>query len=190
MKLRIIFFSIILLILNTGSFSYAKIETNIVVKIENEIITNYEIKNSILSSIILAKQEINQSNINSIKKNSLNTLIQMKLKKIELSKLDIKLEQSRINNYIESISSRKVEILKNDFKNNNADFDLFLETIKIELMWQRFIYDNYSRKININEKTINDELKQLINNQKNINEIELYEIEVEINNNQQVDQQI
>jgi parvulin-like peptidyl-prolyl isomerase len=190
MKLRIIFFSIILLILNTGSFSYAKIETNIVVKIQNEIITNYEIKNSILSSIILAKQEINQSNINSIKKNSLNTLIQMKLKKIELSKLDIKLEQSRINNYIESISSRKVEILKNDFKNNNADFDLFLETIKIELMWQRFIYDNYSRKININEKTINDELKQLINNQKNINEIELYEIEVEINNNQQVDQQI
>ena len=37
MKLRIIFFSIILLILNTGSFSYAKIETNIVVKIENDI---------------------------------------------------------------------------------------------------------------------------------------------------------
>ena len=45
----------------------AKFKNNIIVKIENEIITNFEIKNKILSTLILSNQEINQKNINSIK---------------------------------------------------------------------------------------------------------------------------
>ena len=42
------------------NIAYSKIENNIVVKIENEIITNFEIKNKILSSLIISNQEINQ----------------------------------------------------------------------------------------------------------------------------------
>ena len=38
----------------------------IVVKVENEIITNYEIKNKIISSLIVSGQEINQVNIDLI----------------------------------------------------------------------------------------------------------------------------
>ena len=53
------------------NIAYSKIENNIVVKIENEIITNFEIKNKILSSLIISNQEINQKNINEIKKSSL-----------------------------------------------------------------------------------------------------------------------
>ena len=43
--------------------SMAKIENKIVLKVENEIISNYEVKNKILSSLILNNQEINQKNI-------------------------------------------------------------------------------------------------------------------------------
>ena len=55
----------------------AKIENNIVLKVENEIITNYEIKNKILSSLILSGQEINQENIDRYKKSTLENLIQL-----------------------------------------------------------------------------------------------------------------
>ena len=58
-------FFFIFLLLNTNSFS--SIKNNIVVKIENEIITNFEIKNRILGTLIINNQEINQQNINLLK---------------------------------------------------------------------------------------------------------------------------
>ena len=59
----------------------AKIKNKIVVKIENQIITNYEIKNKILVSLILDNKEINQENINNLKNQTLESLILLKLKK-------------------------------------------------------------------------------------------------------------
>ena len=41
--------------------------TKIIVKIENELITSYDIKSKILGTLI-SKKEINQTNINSLKK--------------------------------------------------------------------------------------------------------------------------
>ena len=68
----------------------AKIENKIVIKVENEIITNFEIKNKIISSLILTGEEINQENINKYKKQIINTLIDNKLKKIEVTRFKIK----------------------------------------------------------------------------------------------------
>ena len=51
--------------------SYSKINNLISVKIGNKIITNYELKNKILTTLILSDQEINQSNINKLKSQSL-----------------------------------------------------------------------------------------------------------------------
>ena len=72
---------IIILITTLPEVTKAKIKNEIVVRVENKIITDYEIKNKIISSIIVANKEINQENINSIKSQSLETLIQLKLKK-------------------------------------------------------------------------------------------------------------
>ena len=82
MKIKYITISIILLFLFLNESSNAKFKNNIIVKIENEIITNFEIKNKILSTLILSNQEINQKNINNIKSKALDSLIQLKLKKI------------------------------------------------------------------------------------------------------------
>ena len=89
MKKNFITISIIFVFLLLNKSVYAKFENNIIVKIENEIITNFEIKNKILSTLILSNQEINQKNINSIKGKALDSLIQLKLKNIELSRYNI-----------------------------------------------------------------------------------------------------
>ena len=77
-KKKVIFIFILLLISGTSN---AKIKNNIILKVENEIITNYDIKNKILRTLILSGQEINQKNINFLKEQSLNDLIFQKLKK-------------------------------------------------------------------------------------------------------------
>ena len=60
-----------------NSYSYAKIQNKIILKVENEIITNYEIKNKILRSLILSGEEISQENINRYKNQALESLIQL-----------------------------------------------------------------------------------------------------------------
>ena len=43
---------------------FANLDNTIVVKIDDQIITSFEIKNKILTNLILSNQEINQENIN------------------------------------------------------------------------------------------------------------------------------
>ena len=161
----------------------AKIENNIVLKIENEIISNYEVKNKILSSLVLNGQEINQKNINNAKKQALDALILFKLKKIELSKYNFKNDPKQISDYLNLISSNDIEKFKEKFKRNNLDYELFLEEIETQFKWQKFIYQVYSNKIEIDENSINLEVKNLAKNQKKIEEFRISEIEVILNNN-------
>ena len=104
---KIVFFYFIFL------FAQANAITNkILLKVENEIITNYEVKNKILTSLVLAGDEITQEKINKLKKKALESLIENKLKIIELEKFKIKKDTSKINSYLNSISGNNVLALE------------------------------------------------------------------------------
>lgn len=183
MKKKIIFIIYLLLISNTSN-TFAKAQSNIVVKVENEIITNYDIKNKILSSLFLANLPINQENINKIKKNALESCIQNKLKKIELSRFDIKSEMSQVNNYIRSITSRDLASLKNEFFKNDIDFELFLDEVETQLKWQRLIFNIYSKKINLDEELIDKEISKIVKENSVLKEYKLAEIVIPKNDNE------
>ncbi len=173
-----------------SKIAYANYETSIVVKVDNEIITNFEIKNKILSSLLLSGKEINQKNINGLKKKSLDELIQTKIKIIELSKYNISIDRLQMDQYLKSISSNNIQNLKDKFKNSNLDFALFEKYIETELMWQKYIYQIYSKKIDIDTNQVKDELKELTKKNQNILEYNLSEIEVAINNNEDIKKKI
>ena len=164
------------------NIAYSKIENNIVVKIENEIITNFEIKNKILSSLIISNQEINQKNINEIKKSSLEVLVNYKLKKIELSKYNFSDNIKQLDSYLNSISSNNIESLKEKFLINNLDFNLFLDEVKTELKWKKLIFNVFKDKIEINENNINQEIKEFIERNSEVEEYNVSEIEIFSNN--------
>ena len=107
-------------------------------------------------------------------------MIQNKLKKIELSKTNIETTSGQIENYIKSISQNNLSLLKEKFK-NNIDFRLFKEEIETQLRWQKFIYQIYSNKIEIDEKSIIYEVNEVLKNQSNVEEFRLSEIEILIN---------
>ena len=172
------FFLTFVVFLSLSKISTANIKNNIIIKVENEIITNYEIKNKILTSLVLANKEINQQNINSLKSQSLEALIQFKLKKIELSKFNLNNDPIRTKDYLNKISSNNIENLKDKFKKNNLNYDLFLDEINTQLKWQGYIFKIYSNKIEIDESIISNELNDIIKNESSIEEYELSEIEI------------
>ena len=186
---RIIFLVKILIILFSSNL-FAKVENKIVITVEDEIITSYEVKNKVLTSLFLAKQDINQTKVDQFKKQSIELLIQEKLKITELKKLDIKADNLRINTYLNSISSNNIKSLKNSFKKNNLDFDLFKKGIETQFMWQEFIYIRYKDKINIDEEIINKELNKSLNSKKNIKEVKLSEIEIGIDENLTIEKEV
>ena len=181
MTKKILFFFLIIILLNFQNI-FAKVENNIVLKVENEIITNFEIKNKIIATLILANQEVNQSNINKLKKQAVDYLIKQKLKKIELSKYNLKVDQKKITKYLNSISLNNINGLKEKFSNSGIDFQLFYEELEIDFLWQKYIYQVYSKKIEIDEKNINQELENLLQNQTDIEQFRISEIEISLNN--------
>ena len=74
----------------------ANLNNSIIVKVDKKIITNFEIKNKILRTLIISGNEVNQTNINNLKKTSLDSLINLKLKEIELANFDLKIEKKRV----------------------------------------------------------------------------------------------
>ena len=163
------------------NFSFLKgIETKIIVMVNNEPVTSYELKNKILTTLILSNQVINQEIIDQSKNAAINSLINMKLKKFEIEKYKIKPDLNNINSYLKKISSNDIESLKKKFIDNSIDYQIFLNEIEVELAWQKLIYTRYSKKVKIEDNLINNELQKLLNKKEKQSEYKLSEIQIEI----------
>ena len=71
----------ILYFLTQFSYLHSAIQENIVAKVENQIISSYELKNKIKTILFLSNQQLNQNNINLTKNEAMRALINFKSKK-------------------------------------------------------------------------------------------------------------
>ena len=133
MKIKKIFI-LILIFFNFFEISvFADKKTEIVVRVENELITNYDIKSKIISLLILSNKEMNQENINGLKRISLENLIQSRLKKVELKNFNFKTNAEQLNSYLMSISANDIDKLKKRLIGNGVDYDAFINEIDVKL---------------------------------------------------------
>lgn len=161
--------------------SFSSFSNKIVVNVEDQIISSYELKNKIKTMLILNKQELNQTNIDQTKNQALQNLINLKLKKTEVIKYSISPMKGTVNNYLKNVSTSyntDLEGFKKIFLEKNLDFDLYLNDIKTELAWQNLIFQIYKSKVTLDEKEIDKELNQIVLQQKNVLEYNLGEITV------------
>ncbi len=176
---KVFFLFLIYFIIVTESFS--SFSNKIVVNVEDQIISSYELKNKIKTMLILNKQELNQTNIDQTKNQALQNLINLKLKKTEVIKYSISPMKETVNNYLKNVSTSyntDLEGFKKIFLERNLDFDLYLNDIKTELAWQNLIFQIYKSKVTLDEKEIDKELNQIVLQQKNVLEYNLGEITV------------
>lgn len=166
----------------------ANIDNKIIAKIGDEIITGFDIENKIKTNLFLSGQEINQVNVNKIKTETINSLINLKLKSNEVKKHNIPTNTQAINQYINNITKNlnltKIDLIKR-FEINNIDYEQFLKDIEVEFLWQRLVARTYLDKIKVDNNQIELELKEIIekeNKKKSIEEINLSEIEVIVKN--------
>ena len=159
---------IIFFIFTTSSLS---IENKIIVKVDNEIITNLDIEDEIryLKALNPKIKELNKKRLELISKNS---LIKEKVKKIEILKYtnDLELNKTFLEKLIRDRYSRLNLKSKKEFFNYLKNYDLDLDSIEkkisIEGLWNQLIYQKYYSKIKINKKRLEKEVENFFN-QKN-----------------------
>ena len=177
---------IIILLFQTDLHSY---ENKIIFKIDNEIITNLDLENEIiyLTALNPNLKKLDKAELIQISQKS---LIQEKIKKIEIQKnfKSPKISEEFLKQLLKNIYSRiGIESLDN-FKKylslNQIDYDEVLQKIEIEALWNELIIVKFSKKIKIDQKQLEKEIKKNINN-----EIKTYlmsEIFFEIKNDETV----
>ncbi len=153
-------------------------ENKIIVTVENEFISSYELKNKIRTLLVLSGQEINQENIDNIKNISLNQLIDLKIKKKELKKYNFQEDKKSLNEQLSRISRNNISDFKKRFINNNLNYELFLEELETEIDWQKLIYILYNKKVQISEEEIEQDMTKILSEKQEIEEFRLSEIEI------------
>ena len=165
------------------------IETRIIHNIQNEIITNIDIKNEFKYLVALnnSLKELDKEKILNI---SSESIIRQKIKKIEVSKnfKEIKLDEQYYDILLKSIYSRlKLETI-DEFKIYLENYDLTIEDIKqkitIDALWNELIIQKYKSKITINESEIK---KKILKNTKvQFKEYQLSEIIFEVTSKDEI----
>ena len=166
------FLLVLLISFNLVTNVYSK-SIEILVKVQNEIITNIDLENEIKYLLFMNPKlsELQNTRIKRIAKDSLITEI---IKKNELKKfydfsktnelINI-IEKKFLNSYKINSRSEFIEILKD----NNLDYEIVKQKIFIEGLWNQFIYNKFSTNIKINEQYLRKNiLVQFKNKKKNM----------------------
>jgi peptidyl-prolyl cis-trans isomerase SurA len=160
---KILSYFLILFFMFLANSSIAKKTSKIIIKINNEIVTNSDILNE-KKYLLLINQDlknIEDNKLNSIAKNS---LIREKIKFLELQKF---YDFTKDSQYVEKIYEEFYLKLK---INDRAEFEKLLIDInftpkeiktklEIETLWNELIFTKYKDKIEINNKKLKERLK-------------------------------
>ena len=163
------------------------IEVKILVKIDNDIITNIDVQNEYNYLIALNKnlQKFEMMKVMDFAKES---LIKEKVKEKEIIKYyDFEKKNKDVVNMIKNIYLNLGLNSQNEFeeylKQFNLEFNDVYRKIKIETIWNQFIYNKFREKLIINENEIKNRILQ---NQEDIESLLLYELVFDFNNKNEI----
>ena len=168
-QIRLIFIKLFLIFF-FNNIANAAISSFIVIKVNNEIITNLDIKQE-YNYLIALNNELKNLDKNSITDLAKKSLIREKIKKNELAKY---YEFDGTNDYLNTILERfylKLNLNNmNEFENYLKNFNLSLidvkKKIEIEVLWNQMIVQKYDKQIDIDK----NKLKKKIIDQKMLND--------------------
>lgn len=157
----IIIFQNILIFFNL----YSQINNVIVVKVGETLITSVDIKNEILSNLIINGLDVTQENINNNKNFAVKNLINKSIKRNEVNKFEITdYNKKDLQKYISTVAENlntDVNGLKEIFKKNNVSFQTFAKKHETELLWNTLIFAIYKNQTNVNIYDVNYEVEQI-----------------------------
>ncbi len=173
-----IFISLILFFYNSASKS---VTNNVIATIDNSIITELDLKKEIEFIKFINKSEIN-NNSEKVRRNVIETLIDRKIKKIEIDNAKIEITEKEIENYTYNyLINYKIndEILNSFFNTQQIEKSYLKNLLIIEMGWTKLITQIYEGRININITEINEEIKKESKNSKDNEQLKNQIIDIE-----------
>lgn len=182
LKKKLTFYLIISITLLIQNISYASTKIKIVNKINNEIITNFDIQKE-YNYLIALNNELQKVPLSEALDIAKDSLIREKIKTSELKKI-YELENFNRYDYLNNIFQnfyKKLNISsEKEFENYLKSFDLSVEEvkekIKLEILWNQLIGLKYKDQINIDEENLKKKISQNNLNFKKSIEYDLSEI--------------
>ena len=170
--MKYFFFLIIFFNFFCGNFTYS-LESYVVLKVNNKIITNVDIDNEYRYLIALNTdlQNIDKKKVMRIAKNS---IVREKIKENELLKyFDLSQENKYINeillNFYQKLGMKNEKEFKIYLSKYNLSFDEVKKKIALEAAWNDLIYKKYVSKLEIDEIKIKKKINELISKEKETN---------------------
>ena len=186
-KKIVVFFTLIIL---NFSFEIANSEIFIKAKVNNQIITNIDVKNE--KNYLLALNP-NLRNLSEENKNryAIDSLINEKIKKMEIERrYEITVNKNVIKKIINDLYSKlgisDMEAFKQYLSNYSINLDLVTRKISIEVAWNDYILNRFNNIILVDEVKIRKKINQL-SEKNSIENILLSEIIFTIKENEKLE---
>ena len=147
------------------NFSYSKIDLQIIMKINNQIVTSYDIEKE--SNYLLAlNPKLNEINKNDLLKLAKKSMVKEMIRKSEILKYkEIDLDNPQNENILRNImlnlnfsNQLQFESYLNDF---NISIDDLRKKIGIENEWKNLVYSKYSTSIKIDKENLINQIERL-----------------------------
>ena len=159
---KIIVFVLIFFLMN--NFSHSKIYLQIKMKINDQIVTNYDLEKE--SNYLLAlNPKLKEIGKNDLLKLAKKSIIKEMIRKSEILKYkNLNLENSQINivlnNIIQNLNYSNLTQFENYLSNFNISINDLKKKIEIENEWKNLIYSRYSKSIKINKDDLIDKIER------------------------------
>ena len=155
-------FLLIFFVLFFTSSKAKQLTNNVIVSIDNSIITELDI-NKELNFLKFVNKDQAASSSEQFQKEIINSLIDRKIKDIETNYFKIEVSEKEIENNLYSYLERmKInnEILNSFYKQNEIEKDYLKNIIKIDMKWSKLIRQMYESRLNVNLTEVNRELEK------------------------------
>ena len=143
-----------------------QLNNNVVVSIDNSIITDLDI-NKEINFLKFVNKDQAANNPELLKKEIVNSLIDRKIKDIETNffKIEVSEKEIEINlySYLERIKINN-EIINSFYTKNEIEKDYLRNIIKIDMKWSKLVKQLYESRLNVNLTEVNKELDKQQNN--------------------------
>ena len=174
------FFLIIFFFILFFNYNAISIESYVVLKVNNKIVTNVDIDNEYKYLIALSPNliDVEKKKIMNLAKDS---IIREKIKEDEIIKhFDLNVENKFIDKVIKNFYIKMGMKSKNEFENyllnNGLKYEDIKKKITIETAWNDLIYKKFANKVEIDELEIKNKIEKIISTKKDQNTYFIYEI--------------
>ena len=155
-------FLLILFVFFLTNSKAKQLANNVIVSIDNTIITDLDINKEINFLKFINKDQAT-NNPELLKKEIIKSLIDRKIKDIETNyfKIEVSEKEIEINlyNYLERIKINN-EIINSFYNQNEIEKDYLKNIIKIDMKWSKLVRQLYESRLNINLTEVNKELEK------------------------------